>query len=861
MPDSESLPLVVCATNAHALAVWLASRLASFGNARVLSHPPTHSRTEFAPRLINAAGFLALLGVGLTGNMYYLIQYGREPGSGRVIGPGVDVTARAFSFVLQVSKRTFQTIHHEQSRRPVLLVHTAHVAGDRRAAPVPPGPQPVPVSQLGTAQSHGTGHVSFRQSFGTSTGRPAAVDYTDSPLGTPPLHRQGTHNTHDDSGFGFSVSSGDSDMLRRPRRRSSLTGPKYKWLSNNTGDEPGVDVRSERDEEMYKHLRGKANVTVSCPTFVPETDRQVVDYSPDAEAEDSNVRIDISGERFEHWLESDEGERPMVDGKPVGVRWTDSSLHPLAVEDALRSESSPRSKLDFYRNHLYLQILVQHIYDPDEETFEAEVDGVDNGTIGDQDGMEAAAKRARRWWQRRSNSGQIRLPEGADNVFEPSIPESEHTKKTSAPNDKAKHRFVIDQLSASYMVPIRRDILSVFMLRDGTVISVSKTPVMEVLEPIYERLEDEHSLLRRSGDPSMLIHALLDVAVDLSVEITQAFEAEILKAESNVLVQADLDLVRHLHIVQAQITRFRRSLTTLLHVCYVLRDQDTIRTLAVGNLSKKNGEPGLQVPNVPVGTAGYAPSAGSSLHGSPHHNNVSGPGGQSALNTSGMDPSRRHAGGDFGGAGGGFGGGAGIYQPTPMPAGYAMPGVPGMTAGTGVMPTPNGTPPPGSAIGSAGYISPNARVYMNDVIDHLEVSYRCNTGEADRQMVASSSDQFVATCDHLTDYSFNVLSFYTNNSMERLSIVTVVFLPLTFIASYYGMNFEDFPTLDNPDSYFWKVAAPCTVSFFVIFSFGYLKQAISTLLRRFAKYRQEQQIHHHHAMTARQRRRNKGRLM
>lgn len=76
-----------------------------------------------------------------------------------------------------------------------------------------------------------------------------------------------------------------------------------------------------------------------------------------------------------------------------------------------------------------------------------------------------------------------------------------------------------------------------------------------------------------------------------------------------------------------------------------------------------------------------------------------------------------------------------------------------------------------------------------------------------------------------------------------------------------SMNFEDFPTLDNPDSYFWKVAAPCTVSFFVIFSFGYLKQAISTLLRRFAKYRQEQQIHHHHAMTARQRRRNKGRLM
>lgn len=105
----------------------------------------------------------------------------------------------------------------------------------------------------------GQSHVSFRQSFGTSAARPAAVEYTDSPMGTPPLRRE-THG--DDSGFGFSVSSGDSDCPRRPRRRSSLTGPKYKWLSNNTGDEPGVDVRSERDEEMYKHLRGKANVTV-----------------------------------------------------------------------------------------------------------------------------------------------------------------------------------------------------------------------------------------------------------------------------------------------------------------------------------------------------------------------------------------------------------------------------------------------------------------------------------------------------------------------------------------------------------------------------------------------------------------------
>lgn len=51
---------------------------------------------------------------------------------------------------------------------------------------------------------------------------------------------------------------------------------KYHWLSSddgtvnaNLGDEPGVDVRSKRDEEAYSHLKGKTNVTVSSerPSF------------------------------------------------------------------------------------------------------------------------------------------------------------------------------------------------------------------------------------------------------------------------------------------------------------------------------------------------------------------------------------------------------------------------------------------------------------------------------------------------------------------------------------------------------------------------------------------------------------------
>lgn len=118
-------------------------------------------------------------------------------------------------------------------------------------------------------------------------------------------------------------------------------------------------------------------------------------------------------------------------------------LHPLAVEDALRSGRSPRSKVDYYRTHMYLQILVHHIHEPDVEALERATEGLEEGCAGreccddeehdhehdharrphqhEQDDIEAVVPKKQRWWQR-STEGQIRLPEGVDEVFGPSVP-------------------------------------------------------------------------------------------------------------------------------------------------------------------------------------------------------------------------------------------------------------------------------------------------------------------------------------------------------------------------------------------------------------------------------------------------------
>jgi magnesium transporter len=54
----------------------------------------------------------------------------------------------------------------------------------------------------------------------------------------------------------------------------------------------------------------------------------------------------------------------------------------------------------------------------------------------------------------------------------------------------------------------------------------------------------------------------------------------------------------------------------------------------------------------------------------------------------------------------------------------------------------------------------------------------------------------------------------TNHIMQRLTIVNIIFLPLMFIASFYGMNFTDMPELD------WKYAYPIVIAIMVLIAGG-----------------------------------------
>jgi magnesium transporter len=51
------------------------------------------------------------------------------------------------------------------------------------------------------------------------------------------------------------------------------------------------------------------------------------------------------------------------------------------------------------------------------------------------------------------------------------------------------------------------------------------------------------------------------------------------------------------------------------------------------------------------------------------------------------------------------------------------------------------------------------------------------------------------------DVNLSVLSYQLNKVMKILAVISAIFIPLTFIAGIYGMNFQFMPELVHPMGY------------------------------------------------------------
>ncbi|KAH7343946.1 hypothetical protein B0J17DRAFT_644634 [Rhizoctonia solani] len=548
------------------------------------------------------------------------------------------------------------------------------------------------------------------------------------------------------------VGGGDSSLRPPVRPIAKLRSSVNKVIAMNRaqsalldfvpGTEPGADPRKSTSAELYGGI--KANCKI-----------QICEYGP------SKARFtDHDNRSFINWLDSNEATSKREIWNKVrwiniaGVSWDVISalalhygLHPLAIEDVLHGRPNARSKADYYTKHLFIHVLTHKLgrqeddsEDSDDMTQTEEplsmrtsrtsstlLDRQGSYEPGD-DSINHGRKSRGGWLARRKRSrhadstldgkkgsgwyGDIEQRAGAND---------EARKKSRLRNSllaarraKVANEKAIDELKKGFgRVHVEVASAWMFLLRDGTLISINQNINEPFCDSVVDRLRVRDTVLRSSGDASLLLEGLLDLVVDNAVEVVDKYHDVILKMERTILLKPNMKTVRGLHIISGDLTLHKRTLGPLSQLVYGLRRYDLDRCKALAGSAGREGD-------------------------------------------------------------------------------------------------------------VTGFLSHQAKVYLADVHDHVEY-------------IMSSLDMFTSIAENLINYTFNIVSYETNQVMRGLTIATVIFFPLTFLTGYFGMNFRDMPSVqEHSETMFWEIAGPVMFVVIVAFLFPDIQKLAHLIKKRMA---------------------------
>lgn len=100
------------------------------------------------------------------------------------------------------------------------------------------------------------------------------------------------------------------------------------------------------------------------------------------------------------------------------------------------------------------------------------------------------------------------------------------------------------------------------------------------------------------------------------------------------------------------------------------------------------------------------------------------------------------------------------------------------------------------------------RPYLADLHDHT--ARVADTTEMLRDLVSGVRDTYLS-----------YVSNRMNEVMKVLTIIATIFIPITFVAGIYGMNFENMPELKNPNGYYYALGAMAAI---VVGMLGYFRK-------------------------------------
>jgi len=138
--------------------------------------------------------------------------------------------------------------------------------------------------------------------------------------------------------------------------------------------------------------------------------------------------------------------------------------------------------------------------------------------------------------------------EVADDAFDP-----RQSAKSQSANTRTLHTYRGDSnpeqiaymkkrsMLTKYGLTVSVEQVSIFLCADNTVISFFEHSADDIEDPILDRLRSSGTILRRTSDASMMLHAIIDGIADLAMPIIAAYEDAIAELEMDILIDPRIE--------------------------------------------------------------------------------------------------------------------------------------------------------------------------------------------------------------------------------------------------------------------------------------------------------------------------------
>ena len=105
-----------------------------------------------------------------------------------------------------------------------------------------------------------------------------------------------------------------------------------------------------------------------------------------------------------------------------------------------------------------------------------------------------------------------------------------------------------------------------------------------------------------------------------------------------------------------------------------------------------------------------------------------------------------------------------------------------------------------------------------NAIEHENYSFFARLHQKSLELLDQIEDDMV-TLESASSFYFSSQNHKMNEVMKTLTIVSAIFIPLTFIVGVYGMNFDNIPELRHPNGYFVVLGVMFCIVLAMIFYF------------------------------------------